>query len=300
MPSLDEIVSSAVADAPAEIEKSGVPIADTPDEQPSFIELKNKEATVVPNKEGNEEEEEEIPGAVDEKVDDLGLSDAEIMNARNLFAALKDPTKAPIVVELLAKANGYEKPETKKEAIKIAQGMTEELKEVLGPELEYLADKMGPIFEKQLKAQVDQVRNETATRISEIELKEWHKVAIREQNALAREYFKEGVLPDKLAQSMVKVMETYKAEKGQSMREYIEDVMALAARRTGTTLTKISVKPTDNRVDRNRNDAISRLASDGANRTPKPGITIVPPKVAMSLDDAVRAATSKAAELMEK
>jgi hypothetical protein len=282
---LDTIVEQAVAGAPEALK-------DVIEESPVYTQTVDDKP-----KEETKPKEEPKKTEVEPELDEFGLTKEQQLEGRQLIAALRDPAKAPIVIKFLAEQGGYTKPETKKEAVETAKSMVDDLKEALGPELAYLAEKMGPVFEKRLKAEVDAARGETSGLVRKLELESLEKQADAAQTVLAKEYFVEGAIPEKLAKEMSKVMDIFEATEKQTMHDYLEDVMFLAARRTGIALNKISKQA---KIEKNRSDVPGRLASNGLG-SPKPGETTVHPSRQMSLTDAIaKAMETTNKELGEK
>lgn len=270
VPTLETIVTQAVADSP---EKPAVP---TVEETPA-----------------GEAPEEVVEEAEVEELDDYGLTKNEQLEARQLLAALKDPTKSKKVIELLARENGYTKGETTtaKEEKKIARGMVDDLKEALGPELEYLAEKMGPVFEKHLAAKTEEGLKPIKDQIDQETISRESKKAATAVEDLGKSYF-DGEIPPELVAEMSKTMDRVKPSEGQTIESYMKEILAISALNKGVEL-KITSKTKAEKILKNRNDAASRLASDG-NRSPAVGERVVNPRQQMTLDEAVRSAASKA------
>ena len=141
MSQLDDAISSAVASAPP-----------LPSEEVQEEQQQQSEQQV-------EEKEQQVEETLEEEsLDDLGLSAAEVKAGRELIAALKDPQKAQVVAEHFAKQAGYTKGEvtTKQEVKSAKKDIVAGLKEKLGPELEYLADKIGPAIQDYLNDQLEE------------------------------------------------------------------------------------------------------------------------------------------------
>lgn len=301
--SLEEIVTGAVAEAPAFIEDNGLIQDDGP--VVDFNTLVNKEKPAEPKEPKKETPKEPAaPAEGADELDEYGLTKKEQLEARQLLAGLKDPSKAPVIIDVLTQGMGYTRAETKKEAVAQAKAITEELAEALGPELKYVADKMGPIIEKHIKSQVDQVKLESSNRITAIELEKHQNAAAKDYAELNKEYFGEGEIPDNLAKEMSKIMETHKADGSQTAKDYMKDVMFMAAGRIGVEVKKQGKPNTPKvnlteRTERNRNDAPSRLASDGS-KQPKAGEVAIHPTRQMSLKDSISKAMQDVATSMEK
>lgn len=226
-------------------------------------------------------------------LDDFGLTPDQQKEAKRLFAGLGDPNKSKAIVKLLAEAQGYSLPETRTEVKETAKGMVEDMKEALGPELGYLADKMGPVFEKYLKSAVDEAKTEAKSSVDAITYKESIVESDLAISTLAKEYFADGKLPAKLEAEMAKLADSYKSDGSLGMKDYLEELLVLAGRRTKTTLTKIDPSR-QKKIDRNRNDAPSRLASETRTQPAQGEPRAVHPRTQMTLEDAVRSAVAKA------
>lgn len=229
-----------------------------------------------------------------EELDDLGLTKQQQVEARQLFAGLQDPTKAPIIIEFLAKNAGFtkeNKPETKAEVKEAAKGMVAELTEALGPELAYLAEKMGPVFEKHLKEQAEELVKPLRGRLDEQDLQALRNEGDRVQHVLATKFFGGKELPDNVVTKMSEVMNTYNAVPGQAMEDYLENVLFIATGKLGITL-KVGVpqqKPNQDRAERSRSNAPANLETRAK---PTPGEKSIHPsrQQALSLEDSIHQA----------
>ena len=294
--SLDEIIAgatSATTEALKDTLKEDGSVQGTLVETPDKVETKPIETQP-------DEKLEEL----EEELDEYGLTKAQQTEARMFFASLKDPEKAAKVVDFLATNNGYTKaPETKKEAAVQAKDLVEKLKESLGPELEYLAIKMGPVIKAELESMVEESHKPLKAQLDEQQLTRYKQEADTVTDSLATEWFGSiDKMPDKLVTQMDKVLKDMTPRPGQSMKEFLRSAMFAAAADLEMPLSKQSKTstPVDTRkVERNRNDAAGRLASD-SRAIPKAGEKALAPSRQMTLDDAVRQAASKAAESMAK
>lgn len=222
--------------------------------------------------------------------DELGLTKNDVTEARRLLAALRDPAKAPAVVKFLMEASGVQAPETKTEAKEVRKALTEELKEALGPELAYMADKMGPIFEKFLNEKITEVQDKNEQRFSEAAIERETVVANNAQAELADELFGTKELPDEYVKAVSALIDEYKPKQGQTTKSYLKDMFHLAAGRLGKPITKQQKSGETKKVEQNRTDASSRLASEGKSQ-PVPGrevSTKTEQSKPMSIDEAVR------------
>lgn len=234
----------------------------------------------------------------EKKEDDksFGLSEQEQEQARQLFAALKDPDKAPAVIEYIASQNGYARKiaeaETKKEITEVKKDLTSLLTEALdsdGAGLGALAKLIAPVIDKfvdeKLKENTDDIRKTLA---KEEEGKLTTAAAVK-QKALAQDFFKKDEIPDEVLNDMNKMMDRVSPSKDMSVEEYIETIFYAVAGKRG--LTKGTVI-NQQKIEKNRNDAPSRLAS-GSSHSPVQGENGTKK---MSLQQSIEAAMEAAAK----
>ena len=216
-------------------------------------------------------------------LDEFGLSKAEQIEGRQLLAGLKDPAKSGKIIDFLATQAGYKKGEieTPKEAKIAAKGLVEELKEALGPELGYLAEKMGPVFENRLLSQLEETTKPLKDRLDEAATEKSTAAANVAQEAISKEFFGDKGIPKDLSAEMEKVMDTLPFNG--TMQSYLKDVLFVAAGRKGLVLTKGTVaKPRDTTID--------RLQTTAGRQQPRVGETAAQPARQMTIDEAVRGA----------
>jgi hypothetical protein len=244
----------------------------------------------------------EVEVPTKEELDDLGLTKNQQLEARQLFAALQDPTKSKVVIDFLAQNAGYTKPpEGKTEIKEAAKGMVEELKEALGPELAYLAEKMGPVFEKHLKTKTEESVKPLRDKLDENDLTTLRNEGDRVQGVLATKFFGEKALPDNVVTKMTEVMNSYNATAGQSMEDYLENVLFIATGKLGIQLKAGTPqqRPTQEKIDKSRSNAPANLAGK-----PNPALgerSLHPSRQqALSLDDSIHQALEQTKELMTK
>lgn len=284
--SLEEIVSQATKDAPAKLETDGTILlvagGETEVETTTTESIETKEEPKTP------------------KVDDLGLTDEEVVEARRLLAGLRDPLKAPAIVAFLAESHGFKKgdaPPTKAAEKAVVKGMVEELKEALGPELEYLADKMGPVLEKRFKDLVEETAKPIKDKIDAADLKQLEVETAAANEEIGKVYF-DGEIPQELAAEMYDLIDKIKPYQGQSQKDYLEQLLFVAAGKKGVALQKTS-KSKAEKILKNRNDAPSRLASEGT-RQPRVGEKTDNPRRQMTLDESIRDGLAKATAELSK
>ena len=237
-----------------------------------------------------------------EELDDLGLTKQQQLEARQLFAALQDPNKSKVVIDFLAQNAGYSKPpETKAEVKEVAKGMVDELKEALGPELAYLAEKMGPVFEKHLKTQTEESIKPLRAKQEENDLAALRTEGDRVQELLATKYFGSKELPDNVVKKASEVMNTYNATPGQSMEDYLENVLFIASGKLGIQLKAgtSQQQQSTNRAARSQVNAPANLANRAqpglGERSGHPSR-----QQALPLEDAVHLAMKQAEEAANK
>lgn len=237
-----------------------------------------------------------------EELDDLGLTKQQQLEARQLFAALQDPNKSKVVIDFLAQNAGYSKPpETKAEVKEVAKGMVDELKEALGPELAYLAEKMGPVFEKHLKTQTEESIKPLRAKQEENDLAALRTEGDRVQELLATKYFGSKELPDNVVKKASEVMNTYNATPGQSMEDYLENVLFIASGKLGIQLKAgtSQQQQSANRAARSQVNAPANLANRAqpglGERSGHPSR-----QQALPLEDAVHLAMKQAEEAANK
>lgn len=234
----------------------------------------------------------------DKKEDDkfLGLSEQEQEQARQLFAALKDPDKAPAVLDYIASQNGYTKKlaeaETPKEIKEVKRDLTSLLTEALdsnGAGLGALAKLIAPVIDKfvdeKLKENTDDIRK-TLAKDEESKLT---TAAAAKEKALAQDFFKKDEMPKEVLTDMNKMMDRISPSKDMSVEDYIETIFYAVAGKRG--LTKGTVA-TQEKINKNRNDAPSRLAS-GTSHAPIEGVN---GSKNMSLQQSIEAAMEAAAK----
>lgn len=226
---------------------------------------------------------EETTTAAAADLDEFGLSKAEQIEGRQLLAGLKDPAKSGKIIDFLATQAGYKKGEieTPKEAKVAARGLVEELKDALGPELAYLAEKMGPVFEKRLLSQLEETTKPIKDQLAASATEKSTAAAKVVEEGISKEFFGGKGIPADLSKEMEKVMDTLPFNG--TMQSYLKDVLFVAAGRKGLVLTKGT-------VTRPRDTTIDRLTNSAGGQQPRVGTTATQPARQMTIDEAVRGA----------
>lgn len=232
------------------------------------------------------EEKKEAPAASDE------LSPEEAEQGRQLIRALKDPKTAPLVIEYLAKEGGYTKQlsevETKKEASEAKKGLIELLKDKdgLGEEFGFLADKIGPTLEKYVAEKVAEGQADIRKNFEDAELERTRQQTENAVTSITKDFFGTEDLPDNVSKEMSAYMDRVSPSKNTTVKEYVSDAFHAAVGRLG--LTKAD-KSKQQRSDKNRVDASSRLASE---RVTSEDAVVKNPK-AMTRQEAIQAAIAE-------
>lgn len=221
--------------------------------------------------------------------DGLDLDDVERVQAAQLFAALKDPTKAPVVLKFLAEQAGYIK--TEKQAATAKDDVMSVLKEHLGPEFEVIADRLGPAIDKIVDKKLREGQASINQRLAQQEEAKLQTEADLAMSDIAKEFYDAKELPDDMVAAMNKAMDEIPPTPSMTVERYMRLIFKTVAFDKGIT-AKVDVS---RRVERNRNDAPSRLASE---RAISPGEA---EKVQgkMSLSDSVKAAVEKVNQEMK-
>jgi hypothetical protein len=209
--------------------------------------------------EGDEEEEE----------DEEELSETELKESKALFKLLKDPATRTDVIAEMARRSGILKEvsadTTDKKIAKTALSVVDTLKESLGTEYAFLADKLGPGIEKLLK----QERDALGERVSTTEAKHL-------ENEIESIYLKLGKETrgefGKFEKEITRLADKVMPAPGTTTEEYIRMLYSIASSGKGATNLKRNLA---DKINRNANDAAGRLASSGSGRG---GAGAAPPK----------------------
>ncbi len=257
-------VNDAIADAARQL---------TAEAKAAGVEVPETEEITEETTETSEETTEEVSEEVEETTD--GLSDDEKEEAARLYRALKDPKAAGPIIAALAQQAGILNPakpaETVKEKKVEAKKVTELLKEGLGKEYEFLADRLGTSIEKIL----EQERQVQAVQIDALA----QENIVREINSTLSSLAKESKGESKkLEARMTELMDEIKPGENVSIDKYLRRIYAIAAsEKRPTQTTRQNVE----RINRNAADVPGRITSSSAVHE-----TATPPKK-MNLNEAV-------------
>lgn len=229
--------------------------------------VETKKVEVEDNPDDNQDDDDIPPG----EEEDEDLDEQELKEARMLYKTLKSkPDEARGLIADLANRMGMPlaKIETKKEEKQVKKILTDRLKDALGPELGFIAEKIGPIFEEALEeerhglvavqqaVEVQQLTKESETALSKL---------AKETNGLSR----------KFESKMVQLMDKFPSSPEISTEEYIRGIAAIAM---GSKLQQVATSKVTGKINRNANDVPGRLASKGSGAQEEPSRVQVPDK----------------------
>ena len=248
------------------------------------LEKKDEKVEKKEVKEDDEKEEED-------EEDEDELSEEEQLHAKNLFKLLKNPTTQRQALETLVKAAGISDKSDKEEVKTVKKTIKEVLAEKL-PNYKFLAGELGDALESILSDAIDEkTKDIKATLTKEAEDRQKAEVQTAQEKVFA-EY---AEVPDKVLVEMERITRTQELMPGKDMtpEKYLRALVRIAADNVSIDLIKKDAKTTkkENTMNRNRTDAMSRLAS--ARVTSEEGKKVTQVK---SLDDAI----NEAARLVEE
>lgn len=218
--------------------------------------------------------------------------------ALRLYNALKDPAQAPVIVDMLARAAGYSKVETKQEVKEVKNTITDILKESLGEEYAFLVDKLAPGLEKILQqrpASRDEEIEDIRARVEEREKQDLQRELAVVHTDIAKEYFGTDDMPENVLTAMEKAMEDFPPSQALTPKQWYTKIFNLVAGEL--RLQPKTSSNTRERAERSRNDVPAKL------QTRQNGVTPVEtPKgmKKMTLTEAVNAAALEVEKQLSK
>lgn len=221
----------------------------------------------------DEEVDEVIDEAIDENLDEDEIDDLDenqIKEARNLYKALLNPASRGPLVQSLAQQVGINigAIETKKELKEAKKDITARLKEALGDELGFLAEKIGPVLE----SVIDEERAEVEEISKTVELRQ---ITRESENALTKLAKETNGLSRKYEDKMVQLMDKFPSSPGISTEEYIRGIAMIAM---NGKLTQVASNKLAGKITRNAKDVPGRLTSKGSGAREEPSTFKVPDK----------------------
>lgn len=240
MPPVDEVVDGEVK----KIEKTA---EEGTEESTAGAEEETSEETA-----GEEDEQEESDDDKKEEEDD-DLDELSVKEAKVLYKALKDPSTRNQMLEALVNGFGH-KPETKTEVKEAKRDIVGKLKESLGVEFGFLAEKLGPAIESILADE----RKEHAESIGRLE-----QANIQKEVASVLADIKSGHKGgdwNSVEAKIVRLMDEMTPGPRTSVKDYLRNLYSVA------TAGKAKVGATNeiaDKIRKNANDVSGRLTSRG-------------------------------------
>lgn len=194
------------------------------------------------------------------KVESDGLTDEERGHAASLFKMLKSPETALDTIRMLAKQAGI--IETKAEAKVAAKTITDLLKEELGEEYAFMADKLAPAIEKATRHLVDENTKELKDKFNA----DSEARIAAEVDAGLKQLTEDFDDADDYLKDIYELMDENPPSAKAKAENYFKDLYHIAK---GRKASSNKVDRLREKVERNRNDAASRLASGGKGTTVK-------------------------------
>ncbi len=252
------------------------------------LEEEIKEQTKETEKESKEKELET------KESDESEYSPEEVAAAVNLFRALNDPQSGPAILEVMAKKAGIIEGSTKKEQKEVVRTINDVVLEHLGPEFSVLGGKLSKILETVVPAIVMKIADPTNTKVANIEKAQ---VMRNLGAALDTSFGKYEDVPQKVQLKVKDLIDEIPPSPNTDPVKYFDRITKMASDETGIKLIpKIKTKDKDTteektkKIERNRRDAFSRLASEGAAEV-KEGKNASPPQFKSrraAIEDAMR------------
>lgn len=207
-----------------------------------------------PDKKEDEESEssEEPTGSEDEPSDDE-FDNASLVEAKNLYRALKSD-KAPAIIAALAQQAGLLNADTKKEVREDVKSLQEIVTDALGEQYKFLA----PQMTKMMTAVLENERSERTAKFNEIEQRDTQTRVNSAMEKVARE---NKISVDQLGRMISPLTEEFLPGPKTSEDTYIRGLYKQAT--VGRVAAKTNAQIAD-KARRNASDAPSRLQTTGS------------------------------------
>lgn len=216
----------------------------------------------------------------DEDGDGEEDSAAEQATALNLYKALKNPATAKTMMASLMAQMGITADSTKKEVTEAKAVLEDELKEILGDDYKFLADKIA----KSVQLAVKRLTAEAIKPLEESQANMMQAQRQRDVDSALERLDNEFDVPKKLANGVLRLMQDHPHNGSQDYYKYVKGLLALASAELDIPLTKKGASgERAARRNRNRNEANLPAASSGSGRKVR---------TANSLDDAINMAVA--------
>ena len=191
--------------------------------------------------------------ADDESSADDGFSENDLVQAKNLFKLLKDPSTQVDVLKIMARQAGIlsdkKIPETSGEVKQVKRDIVDVLKTNLGPEYSFIADKLGNALKEVLK----DAQDETMEHVSQLQLK---SIKHESDNALEKLAQETKGLSRGFESQMANLMDKVKPTDNLSTYEYLKMLYQVASSGRSTASAKAQIA---DRIKRNSGNAAERL-----------------------------------------
>lgn len=195
-----------------------------------------------------------------------------------LFKMLKDPNTSDLVIRQLAQKAGLLKEvETKQDVREAKRDLKAIVKEKLGDEYKFLADKLGDVME----AVLEEERLSQKGDIARIEAQNTEREVQNVLDKLARETKNES---RKVESRMVELMDKFTIGKNISVEDYLRGLYAQATASRSSATVKGQMA---DRINRNSKDTASRLASPSSSSGSQGAGAGTTPSKKMGLNDSV-------------
>lgn len=260
----------------------------------------------LPKEEKEEKEEEKAPvkkveakkeDPKEEEEDEDKLTDEELIHAKNLFKALKDEKRGKDVLAVMAREAGLLPGASKSEQKDAVKTIESVLHAALGESFPELAKILSPAIKEAVELAAEEKTKE---------IKEWKAQQEKAQaDRLMDEAYESATskyenYDDKVGAQILKLMDEMPARRGTDPKKYFERITSMAFQELNLApilkgeKKSVSTEDIKKRIDSNRNDAQSRLASKGEVTK---GKEVSSSNDKMSIDEAIRAGMAKADEL---
>jgi hypothetical protein len=238
-----------------------------------------------------EEPEEEREEEVEEEsnIAEPEFNEQELEQTKQLLRTLANPALAGTAVENMAAQLGFElvrkgeKPKDPDNRAETTQSVSEKvaaaITDNLGKEYKFLGDRIAKGMQAALEIYVSDRLNPIDAKLNASE--ESNRVGIVE-TAMNNVYNSFENIDAKIKAKVLVLQDSFDVRAGTSPEEYFNTLVHAAASSLGVTLSKTGANRQD-KINKSRNDASSRIASQASRRPGEPAQTD-----GMSLDDAIR------------
>ena len=208
----------------------------------------------TPSKEGEETPSEETPEG-DEDDEAKAREEQDTIAAKQLYNALRNPNTQTDIIRLLAQQAGL--LETKSDVKEAKNVIQDVLKQELGQEFGFLAEKLSPAINKILEMQ----KAETEKRFTELSSKQMQAQLEREVDSTLAKLEKETKGESKKLESRIsELMDDILPSKDISTDKYIRSLYKIASSEQSEKAAKRKMAE---KINRNANDISSRVSASG-------------------------------------